>query len=128
MWITIFVGLGFTGIGQILAMLIQSDWKYLFYTMMPGGLMVAGFFTLCVIANFIGTRFSIQSELAEVLPSRLLVVAALMAVASVFVAMALGAESKLSLYVLLTGVGSLVLCVPAGFFIRGMVAPTATDR
>ena len=128
LWITVAVGLAFAVLGQILTHSIQSDWKYLFFNMTPGGLMMAVFLTLCSLANFVGTRFCVDKEFTKWLPSQLIVITAIVAVSSLFAAMALGGESKAALWILSIGAGGLVLSVPAAFFIRGMAPQTANDH
>ena len=127
-WITILVGLGFAILGQVLTTVITSDWKYLFYTLTPGGLMIAAFFTICGIANFIGTRFVVNKQFTRWLPSQIIVFAAIIAVLLFFPAMFLGVESKLGVALIFMSAGSLILSVPIAFFIRGMAPSTFYDR
>ncbi|MDR3643097.1 MAG: hypothetical protein P4L74_05750 [Candidatus Doudnabacteria bacterium] len=127
MWMVVAMGILFAVLGQVLMTAIKSDWKYLFFNVTPGGLIIAGFFLLCIVSNFIGSRFCIEAEFASWLPSRIIVLAALIAVASLFVALPLGAENRWAVYIICFGAGFLVLSVPAAFFIRGMTVPTEHD-
>jgi hypothetical protein len=127
-WIMVSIGLLFALAGHILMATIQSDWKYLFFDLAPGGYIIAGFFTFCAIANFIGTRFCVDKEFTKSLPSQLIAYAAVVAVILFFLALALGIENVIGLWALFTAVGSVVLSFPAAFFIRGMAPPCPNDR
>ncbi|MBI4155990.1 MAG: hypothetical protein HY507_02025 [Candidatus Zambryskibacteria bacterium] len=125
---TVLIGLGFAILGQVLTTVIHSDWKYLFYTLTPGGLMIAVFFTICGVANFVGTCFVVKKEFTRWLPSQLIVIATIVAVVLFFPAVFLGVESQLGVALIFISAGSLVLSVPVAFFIRGMAPPTPNDH
>jgi len=127
-WIVVMVGIIFAIMGKVLTTTITSDWKYLFYNMTPGGLMIAAFFTLCAVANFIGTRFVVRKEFLRYLPSQLMVIAAIVSVGLFFPALILGAGNKLGVALIFISAGTLLLSVPLAFFIRGLAPPTPTDQ
>lgn len=127
-WMTVVIGILFAIAGQILTTTIQSDWKYLFYDMKPGGIGIAVFFAFCALANFIGTRFAVDKPFTQHLPSTMVAVVGCFAAISLMIVMFLGIENKFSLVLLFTAAGAIVLAIPTAFFLRGMAVPTVHDR
>ena len=127
-WVPVAVGLVLALVGRILTITIHSDWKYLFYDVTPGGLMIAGIFALCALANFLGTRFCVDKEFVKVLPSQIIVSGALIGILSFFAVLFFGIENKVALWTFFVGVSILALSFPVSCFIRGMTPPTENDR
>lgn len=127
-WCVVFVGVVFAIIGQVLNMTITSDWKYLFSTVRPTGIFLVMFFTFCAFANYIGTRFVVDKPFTTQLPSMMIVWFAIFSVVALFIAMPLGIESRLAVWLIFLAAGSMLIGVPAAFFIRGMAVPTEFDR
>ena len=124
LWMPVIIGVVFALIGWLTN---RGQGNYISLTVEVGGLMIAGFFTLCGIANFIGTRFAIEAEFTKWLPSRIVAGVCLLDFVALMLLMFLGSESKLVMPICYITVASIILGVPAMFFVRGMTPPTASD-
>lgn len=122
-WAAILVGVLFVIAGKILTMAIRSDVKYLFYPLTEGGYVMVFLFGTCAIANFFGSRFTTRFEFTKTLPMKLVVLSALVDMATLIVIMSLGIENRFALPILYTGVAVTMFSIWAGFFIRGMGLP-----
>lgn len=127
-WMMVVIGIMFAILGKMIEINMESDWKYLFFGMKPGGIMIAVFFAFCAFANFVGTLFVVDKPFTRSWPSMIVVIAALVAVISLFVVMVVGIENKFGLWLLFGSTGGLMLSVPTAFFIRGMAKPSQYDR
>ena len=124
-WAVVVSGLVLAGLGQLFALLLGDN--YLSWTATQGGLLIAGLFGLCVVANFVGTRFATEAEWVKTLPTRVILGVAFADLLTLFAIMAFGGESKWMVPLVFVMAGSIILLVPFAFFVRGMTVPTEHD-
>ncbi len=126
LWAVVVSGLVLVGLGQLFAMLLGDN--YFSWTATQGGLVIAGLFGLCMVANFVGTRFATEAEFVKTLPTRVILGVAFADLLTLFAIMAFGGESKWMMYAVFAMAGSIILLVPFAFFVRGMTVPSKDDQ
>ncbi len=85
---------------------------------------MAGLFSLFVVANFLGSRFTAPWEATEWLPTALILAAAGIAVLTLVVVMIFNtAGLKIMATILSVGVGLMLLTAASAFFIAGLRPP-----